>query len=136
MLLLCYSFTTLTLYRYWLGRSWNITFWWTAKLHFPEARNAEGKKSHKGKHNYLGTTDTWYFIRPTWYLLYDMAKMNDFIKLWWCFMTTTKFGNKTRSLHTKNKKTKYELKLDSFNYALSIIFYCYLLCTLLTLCIS
>ena len=37
---------------------------------FPEVRSAEGKYNHKGKYNYLGTTDTWYFIRPGQYLLY------------------------------------------------------------------
>ena len=39
-------------------------------LYFPEARSAEGKYNHKGKYNYLGTTDTWYFIRRGQYLLY------------------------------------------------------------------
>ena len=30
----------------------------------------EGKYCPEGKYNYLGTTDTWYFIRPGQYLLY------------------------------------------------------------------
>ena len=37
--------------------------------------------STEGKYNYLGTTDTWYFIRPGRHLLYKMVKMNDFIKI-------------------------------------------------------
>ena len=40
------------------------------ELYFPEARSAEGKYNHEEKYNYLGTTDTWYFIRPGQYLLY------------------------------------------------------------------
>ena len=38
------------------------------------------------------------------------VKMNDFIKIWWCSVTIMKFGNKTRSLRTKQS----ERKLDSF----------------------
>ena len=47
---------------------------------------------------------------PSQYLVYLTVKINDFIKIWWCSMTITKFGNKTRSLHTKQS----ERKLDSF----------------------
>ena len=39
-----------------------------------------------------------------------MVKINDFIKIWWCSMTITKFGNKTWDLRTKQS----ERKLDSF----------------------
>ena len=38
-------------------------------LYFPEVRSTEGKYCPEGKYNYLGTTDTWYFIRPGRYLL-------------------------------------------------------------------
>ena len=40
------------------------------ELYFPEVRSTEGKYCPEGKYNYLGTTDTWYFIRPGRYLLY------------------------------------------------------------------
>ena len=39
-------------------------------LYFPEVCSTEGKYCPEGKYNYLGTTDTWYFIRPGRYLLY------------------------------------------------------------------
>ena len=39
-------------------------------LYFHEVRSTEGKYCLEGKYNYLGTTDTWYFIRPGRYLLY------------------------------------------------------------------
>ena len=43
-------------------------------LYFPEVRSevrsTEGKYCPEGKYNYLGTTDTGYFIRPGRYLLY------------------------------------------------------------------
>ena len=39
-------------------------------LYFPEVRSTEGNIVPRGKYNYLGTTDTWYFIRPGRYLLY------------------------------------------------------------------
>ena len=39
-------------------------------LYFPEVRSTEGKYCPEGKYNYLGTTDTWYFIRPGRYLLW------------------------------------------------------------------
>ena len=43
-----------------------------------------------------------------------MVKMNEFIKIWWCSMTITKFGNKTRSLRTQQS----ERKLDSLAHFL------------------
>ena len=39
-------------------------------LYFPEVCSTEGKYCPEVKYNYLGTTDTWYFIRPSRYLLY------------------------------------------------------------------
>ena len=52
------------------------------ELYFPKGFT-EGKYCPEGKYtcNYLGTTDTWYFIRPGRYLLYQMVKMNDFLKI-------------------------------------------------------
>ena len=38
-------------------------------LYFPEVRSTEGEYCPEGNYNYLGTTDTWYFIRPGRYLL-------------------------------------------------------------------
>ena len=35
-----------------------------------EVDSTEGKYCPEGKYKYLGTTDTWYFIRPGRYLLY------------------------------------------------------------------
>ena len=35
-----------------------------------KVRSTEGKYCPEGKCNYIGTTDTWYFIRPGRYLLY------------------------------------------------------------------
>ena len=77
-------------------------------MYILEAYSVEGKYWHKEKYSYLGTTDTWYFIRPGRYLLYYMVKMNDF-NILWC-STTTRFDNKTRSPCTK----RTERKLDSF----------------------
>ena len=39
-------------------------------LYFPKVRSTEGKYCPEGKYNTLGTTDTWYIIRPGRYLLY------------------------------------------------------------------
>ena len=97
----------LILYRYWPGRSWNITFWWTAKrvifsqgIIFSQSAQHWGKYCPEGKYNYLGTTDTWYFIRPGRYLLLD-GQNEWFPQNLMCSTTTTKFGNKIRSLRTK-----------------------------------
>ena len=40
-------------------------------LYFPRVHSTKGKYCPEGKYNYLGTTDTWYFIRPGRYLLYS-----------------------------------------------------------------
>ena len=85
------------------------------------------------KYNSLGATKMQYFICPGWYVSFTCrwSKWNLVLsKFWWCSMTTTRFGNKTRSLHTKQFS---ECKLESFTHFalwLSIVNYCILwLCT-------
>ena len=79
------SFMNVVLYRYWPWRSWNITFRWTAKkvifsqgIIFSRSAQHWGKYCPEGKYNYLGTTDTWYFIRPGRYLLYYIFSILSF----------------------------------------------------------
>ena len=70
------------LYRYWPGRSWNITFRWTAKRVIFSPKCAALRENIVQRENItLGTTGTWYFICPGRYLLYQMVKMNDFMEI-------------------------------------------------------
>ena len=42
--------------------------------------------------------------------------MNDLIKISWCSMTTMEFGNKTRSLRTKQTEQKNFADVRAFSY--------------------
>ena len=94
------------------------------ELYFPAVHSTEGKYCPEGKYNYLGTTDTWYFNRPGQYVILD-GQNEWFQQNILCAMTTTNFGNKTRSLRTKQT----ESKLDRFARVLlwhSIVDHCVL----------
>ena len=94
------------LYRYWPWRSWNITFRWTAKrVIFSRSAQHWGKYCPEGKYNYLGTTDTWIF-HPSRSISVILDGQNEwFPQNFMCSTTTTKFGNKTRRVRTKQNWT-------------------------------
>ena len=144
------------LFRYWLGRSWNIMFRWTAKSYifpwdyiFPEVRSTEGKYYPEWKYNSWHHRHVRISSVPVdiCYIRFNSIQFNKgFIQFmyrsewlnrcldgqnWWfhqnlwCSITITKFGNKTRSLRTKQT----EPKLDRFARILlwrSIVNHCVL----------
>ena len=94
------------LYRYWPGRSWNYhvsvdcqELYFPKGLYFPKCAALRENMS-EGKYNSLGTTDTWYFIVRLISVILD-GQNEWFPQNFMCSTTTTKFGNKTRSLRTK-----------------------------------
>ena len=102
----------------------NSRFRWTAKrvifsqgIIFSRSAQHWGKYCPEGKYNSLGTTDTWYFIRPGRYLLYQMVKMNDFLKivcaLWLPRSLVTRLGvciqNKTERKHDSLRTFYYDV---------------------------
>ena len=76
----------------------------TLGLYFPQSAQHWGKYYPEGKYNYLGTTDMWYFIRPGKNILDGQNEW--FPQNCMCSTTTTKFGNKIRSLRTKQTWTQ------------------------------
>ena len=86
------------------------------ELYFPKVRT-EGKYCPEGKYNYLGTTDRHVIFHPSRSISVMLdGQMNDLIKSLWCSMTTTKFGNKTRSLRTKQAEHKNFADVHAFSY--------------------
>ena len=97
---------TMTVMKYHVSGGLPRELYFPKGLYFPEVCSTEGKHCPEGKYNYLGTTDTWYFNRPR-----SISDILDGQNEWFrqnilCPMINTKFGNKTRSLRTKQTETQ------------------------------